>query len=184
MNVIPQEKELEHVLAFFAEIGLPAVVRSGATGFVAGIEIVAGVIHVDPSARASGLLHEGGHVATVPGRFRHLFNGNVGNGHRLMFAELEKMDLEPDSPLERACLGASDPEATAWAWAAGTAIGLPPERIIRDDEYDGGGADIRLFLQMNSYAGINGMQQGGMCKIRSMHGEPTYPRMLKWLQAE
>ncbi len=65
------------------------------------------------------------------------------------------LDREPpDSPLSRAIIQCSDPEATAWAWAAGIHLGLPPKIIIQHDEYDGAGRDIRQGLSINCYPGF------------------------------
>src|SRR3546814_4290897 len=43
-------------------------------------------------------------------------------------------DLSPDAPEMRAIMQAGETEATAWAFAAGRAIGLPDHVIIEDQE--------------------------------------------------
>src|SRR3546814_296386 len=86
-------------------------------------------------------------------------------------------DLSPDAPEMRAIMQAGETEATAWAFAAGRAIGLPDHVIIEDQDYDGEGEGIRFGLALNAYVGINGMVRGGMCEsVRA------YPAMIKWLQ--
>lgn len=124
-----------------------------------------------------------GHLACVPARFRGYMSDNLASGMRRMLNEIEQMMLEPDHPLERAAIQCSDPEATAWAWAAGMAIGLKPEQIIQDDEYSDSGASIRFMLQQNQYRGINGLSSAGMCKRGYMTPpELRYPVMTNWLQ--
>src|SRR3546814_2335746 len=71
-------------------------------------------------------------------------------------------DLSPDAPEMRAIMQAGETEATAWAFAAGRAIGLPDHVIIEDQDYDGEGEGIRFGLALNAYVGINGMVRGGM----------------------
>src|SRR3546814_12146169 len=82
-------------------------------------------------------------------------------------------DLSPDAPEMRAIMQAGETEATAWAFAAGRAIGLPDHVIIEDQDYDGEGEGIRFGLALNAYVGINGMVRGGMCEsVRA------YPAMI------
>ena len=174
---------LETVIAFLRSIGLEVTIVPGANGFTKGVRIVDGGLHVDPDCRPSALLHEAGHVSTVPGRFRAYMNDDIAVGVRKMFAEIQSMNLDPEHPLERAAIQCSDPDATAWAWAAGLAIGLAPEAIIMDDEYFSGGNVIRTMLSMCQYAGINGLAKAGMCKRGYMvKQDERYPVMTKWLQ--
>jgi|SRR6516225_5614690 hypothetical protein len=176
--------DLTRVIDFLLSIGLKVEMQEGARGFVDGIRIEHGMLIVDPECRLSSLLHEAGHLACVPSRFREYMNDNLALGMRKMMSEIEKMALEPDHPLERAAVQCSDPEATAWAWAAGVAIGLKPEQIIQDDEYDWSGAEIRAMLQVNQYMGINGLAHAGMCKRGAwVAPEIRYPKMTTWLQA-
>jgi hypothetical protein len=118
---------------------------SGAHGFCPGIDIVDGVLLIAHDARASAALHEAGHLATLPGEFRPYAQRNVSGVQRLVCEHVD-FAQDPDGELQRAALQCSDPEATAWAWAAGQHLGLPPKSIIQDDEYDGDGAFVRLQL--------------------------------------
>ncbi|HDR8983191.1 hypothetical protein QZM46_07605 [Burkholderia vietnamiensis] len=135
-------------MRFLNEIGIPARYETGATGFTEGCRIDRGTLSVDPACRVSTVLHEGAHLAITPRCFRVLMNGNLFAGQREMLRIIGEADLHPDDPLYRAVIQCSDPEATAWAWAAGIQLGLPGEEIIRADEYDGDGEEIRLALQM------------------------------------
>lgn len=174
---------LPRVIDFLRSIGLEVQIMPGATGFVPGCRIVAGALHVDASCEASAILHEAGHLAAVPGRFRSYMSDDLSAGMKRMFEELALMNLGPDDPLERAAIQCSDPEATAWAFAAGLAIGLAPEDIVQDAEYDGSGAEIRSMLLANQYVGINGLAHAGMCKRGIwVAKELRYPHMEHWLQ--
>jgi len=174
----------EAAMQFLSAIGLSIEVKDGASGFIDHVAVVDGGLQADPKAPASGLLHEAGHLAIVPTRFRHYLSGNLGEGMKKIFAELDQMDLEPDSQLQRAILQTGDPEATAWAFAAGRAIGVPDELIIQDGEYSGEGGFIRMALAANSYVGINGISHAGFCVPRHnpYRPLPVYPSLAFWLQ--
>ncbi|MDK6079752.1 hypothetical protein [Massilia varians] len=175
---------LTRVLDHLAAIGIEVHIVPGATGFIPGCRIEAGALLVDPECAPSAVLHDAGHVALVPSRFRSYMSDNLGAGMKRMFDDLHEMDLPPDHPLQRAAIQCSDPEATAWAWAAGMAVGLAPEEIILDAEYGGTGAEIRSMLQANQYVGINGLAHAGMCKRGHwVAPEARYPNMHCWLQA-
>ena len=164
-------------VAFLRDIGLPTVSRSDATGFVAGVEIVAGTLHYDPvRVRTSDLLHEAGHLAVLPAEWRERANGDldalVGPMCEEAFAR-----FPIDSPELRAVLQSGDCEATAWAYAAGVAIGLKSDNIIHPRDYQGAGKAVRLQLSCGAHLGVNGLRHGGMiASVRS------YPTMLRWLQ--
>lgn len=175
--------ELEQVKAFLRQIGLEVVDTPGASGFVPGVRVIGGVLHVDDSCRPSALLHEAGHVSIMPGQFRRFLDDDLRGGIKRMFAVIRKLGLDPDAPLGRAAGQCSDPEATAWAWAAGLAVGLAPESIIMDDEYQNDGAGIRQMLMARQYCGINGLRHAGLCKHGFMVSpEVRYPNMTVWVQ--
>lgn len=182
-DVTQQIQGLQRVIDFLRSVGLTVVIEPGANGFVRLVRIVDGCLHVDPACAPSALLHEAGHLAIVPERFRAYMSDNLQAGIVKMFDHIELLDLHSDHPLQRAALQCSDPEATAWAWAAGLACGLTPEQIILDHEYGGSGAEIRSMLLVMRYAGIHGLAHAGMCRQgflvpKSEH----YPAMRTWLQ--
>jgi hypothetical protein len=101
---------------------------------------------------------------------------------------LEEVDFsDPDSAEARAAMQCSDPEATAWAWAAGTRLGLAPDVIIMDEEYSNTGASVRLALQLRADPGIHGLAYAGFCvcknhALAALSGLPVYPELARWLQ--
>ncbi|WP_237113908.1 hypothetical protein [Pseudomonas aeruginosa] len=78
----------------------------------------------------------------------------------------------------------SDTEVTAWAWAAGVHLQIPPKMIIMDDEYSGEGPILRSQLKAMAYIGINGLSHGGFCQRRAnpYSSLPVYPSLAFWLQ--
>lgn len=169
---------------FLQQIGLAIREVETANGFIPHVLIVDGELHFTKAARPSNLLHEAGHVAVFPARYRSLINYDTDEAACLMFEDLDNRakhedpaQFEPDAPLIRAAIQAGEPEATAWAFAAGRAIGLSDERIIEDTDYEDGGAEVRLALSFNAYLGINGLVRAGMCQsVRA------FPTLTRWLQ--
>lgn len=101
-----------------------------------------------------------------------------------MLRAVDEMNLHPDAPLYRTVIQCSDPEATAWAWSAGIALGVAHEAIIQDDEYDGEGAGIRLALQLHAYIGIHGLAHAGFCAVRAGRERPAWPELAYWTQED
>lgn len=176
--------QLSIAIAALNEIGIPAHVEAGARGFIEGVRIEGGELYVDPAAPVSGLLHEAGHLACVPKRFRHYVGKDLGPALSRMFDEIK--DEEPESPLYRAMLQCSDPEATAWAYAFGTHLGFSPEEIILDSEYANAGEDVRMGLVARAYVGINGLAAAGFCvaspMVAKFRNQPLYPKLIFWTQ--
>jgi hypothetical protein len=173
---------IDRGIAFLNGIGIPTRYEPGATGFSEGVYIEQGELLVDQGCRVSVLLHEGAHLAITPRRYRRLMSGNLYAGRREMFRHVGEMGLPPDTPLYRAVLQSSDPEATAWAYAAGLHLGFSEEDIIQDDQYGGDGETIRLALSIRSYAGINGLAHAGFCALRPDRTLPVWPKLAFWTQ--
>lgn len=175
-----QSEALARSVAFLEGIGIPCHPSEEARGFLEHIRIDHGTLFYNPThAKAANLLHEAGHIAVLPSKLR----ADVGTDLDDTFDRLEGLMDEafdpenPDSPEVRALLQCGETEATAWAWAAGKAIGLPDALIIEDEDYDNCGADIRLALACNAYLGINGLVAGNMAtSVRA------YPTLTRWLQ--
>ncbi|WP_198361647.1 hypothetical protein [Burkholderia ubonensis] len=184
----PQEVQLRQVIQALNGIGIEAHIVEGATGFLSGVRIVAGALHIAPDCRVSDALHEAGHLACVPKRYRHLANDDLDEMAREMLADVDRLDLHPDSPLYRAVIQCSDPEATAWAWAFGQYLGLAPEDIIEDHQYPdevtglGTGAEVRMALSMRMYIGIHGLAHAGFCSTNRFGRLPQYPQLAYWTQ--
>ncbi|MBN3761209.1 hypothetical protein [Burkholderia sp. Ac-20365] len=172
----------DRVMRFLNEIGIPVLYEIGATGFSEGCSIRRGALYVDPTCRVSTMLHESGHLAITPRCFRSLMDGNLFAGQREMLRIVADACLHPDEPFYRAVIQCSDPEATAWAWAAGAELGLPGEEIIRDDEYGNDGDSVRLALQLRSYIGVHGLAHAGFCAIRNRPGVTGWPHLHFWTQ--
>lgn len=178
---------MDAAIQFLNSIGIATTSSPGATGFLPGVKISGGALFVDPSCHISDLLHEAGHVAIFPATYRHLMSGNISNAQRAMFDDLRKRDIDPDSQIYRAAIQSSDPEATAWAWAAGVHLGVEQDEIVLSHQYEGDGESIRLGLALGLYIGIHGLAHAGFCSVNRMTaaytGKPLYPKLAMWTQS-
>lgn len=177
----------QRVIGFLNSIGLQTAALEGAGGFVPGILIKKGIINFDIEvASIADLLHEAGHIAITPPEYRHLMSKALFKGMRLMVESIEGDSVEIDSPLFKAIMQCTDTEATAWAYAAGMQLQIPPNKIIDSQAYDGTGAYVLQALQLGCYPGINGLHHSGMSIKGSifakMLNKEPYPEMLRWTQ--
>ncbi len=178
----PFEKDTWKAICFLRDIGLKVETKPNAGGFFPGIEIAEGILLVDPKCVISDLLHEAGHVAITPGCFRHLLGGNLDEAFQRVFEELARLGVMPEEPLYRAVMQCSDPEATAWAWAAGVKLGLAGDSVIPDGDYDGDEACLRFLLKNRKYLGIHGLAAAGFCSVNRIGGFDPFPTLAFWTQ--
>lgn len=179
-------KELSRVVDFLNDVGIKATLTDQPLkGFLDGVIIKRGELEVGPNAPIDAVLHEAGHLATTPKPFRHWMNDNLARGQKKALDAVARIGLDPESALGRHVLQFSDTEATAWAYAAGKALGLDEETIIPDHAYEGEGAQIRAMCKAGKYFGVSGLVNAGMCDAglaAKMRGNPAYPTMLRWVQ--
>ena len=178
---------MNRILVFLKKIGLDVLVQPGASGFVKGVHIVNGALHVDTAvATPSNILHEAGHIAIVPVKYRDTISNDISAGVSMMLEDIASRDIHPDHPLYRAAMQCGDTEATAWAYAAGIHLGLDPEVIIEDRDYNGDGANVRFMVGNGHYFGVHGLAHAGFCSLNTrsekLTGLPSYPKLSMWLQ--
>lgn len=186
---------LEPIVTFLRDIGIGVEFGPGAqNGFLPGVNIHAGVIHVDPETLVGSgdLLHEAGHIAILPRRFhKHLGSNLEEDMHRSIAAEVgEGMPSDPILAIPKQF---SEFMAQAWSYAAARHIGVPPACVFfpgsyKHNEYDGQhpmerwiesgthhGLSALAEVGLTGYAGIFGMMKGS-------NGLPPYPVMSRWVQ--
>ncbi|NRC33921.1 hypothetical protein HB746_33680 [Pseudomonas aeruginosa] len=173
-------------IVFLSGIGIELVHVDSleGAGFLEDVRVVAGALHYLAGAKACNLLHEAGHVAIVPTRFRHLMNDDVEIGTKEMFEQMEQEGIPPGSREWEIVLQVSEAEATAWSWAAGKAAGIPEELVIEDWCFNGEGSLTRLMLSAGRHYGVNGLAHAGFCRTSNADRRPgqVYPHLNFWLQ--
>lgn len=158
----------EIVTGFLKDIGI-TVIEGPVSGdsFLPGVRIANGmIVHDIASLRWPGdLLHEAGHIATMPSALRHLLND-----------ALQESISAPH---------AGEVEATAWAYAAIVHLGLPPSVLFHDEGYDGRSASLILTYTHGVYPGCFGLSQAGMTLLGDEADAAAiapYPNMHQWLR--
>jgi hypothetical protein len=151
--------------------GIDLVVREREiceTSFLPGIAVERGELILDEQRNTwpGDLLHEAGHLAVLPAHLRHTVSGSLHS--------------------EVAVAHAGEPEATAWAYAALMAMGLPAEVLFHEGGYHGQADALTLTFSLGVYPGAAGLLAAGM--IASPQDAkaglaPPYPHMLRWLRA-
>lgn len=160
--------------------------------FVPGVWFDGGKVHVCPWAAHPGdVLHECGHWAITPSRFRPFLEpGTVESPAfcakvEAFIGSAEAFELGVDHWLIKALLQMGDCEAQAWSFAAAYRIGFDPKEAFcfryegvpeERQPYGGEGEDVWLGLSLGEHFGIHGMQAAGMCEKRD------WPNMLRWVQ--
>lgn len=159
---------IQTIVDFLNAVGISA--RQGvvpADSFLPGLRIVDGGLIYDPATlRWPGdLLHEAGHIATIPAESRAGLN-----------------DALVDTP---AAPFGGEAEATAWAFAALMYLGLPLPLLFHDGGYHGKSAGLIVTYAMGVYPGCHGLIQSGMALSTgeaARTGMPAYPQMIHWLR--
>ncbi|AUN29625.1 hypothetical protein [Niveispirillum cyanobacteriorum] len=186
---------LEPIVAFLRGIGIGVEFGPGAqNGFLPGVNIHAGVIHVDPETLVGpgDLLHEAGHMAVLPKRYRSGLGSDLdADMHRLIAEEVGPGI--PDDAILAVPKQQGEFMAQAWSYAAALHIGVPPDCIFfpgsyKHDDYEGVhpmqawiesgthyGPAALARVGMTGPAGIFAMMGGG-------NGLPPYPVMSRWVQ--
>ena len=156
------------ILGFLKDIGIGVVEGPVSdTSFLPGLCIVNGSIVYDKDAlRWPGdLLHEAGHIATMPSALRHLLN--------------DALQESIDAP------HAGEVEATAWAYAAIVHLGLPPSVLFHEEGYDGRSTSLIMTYTHGVYPGCSGLSQAGMTLLGTEADSAAlapYPNMIRWLR--
>ena len=158
----------EIIVGFLSGIGI-TVIEGPISGnsFLPGLCIVNGTIVYDIGAlRWPGdLLHEAGHIATMPSALRHQLNDS-----------LQESIAAPH---------AGEVEATAWAYAAIVHLGLSPSILFHGEGYDGRSASLIMTYTHGVYPGCFGLAQAGMTLLSAEADSAAvapYPNMIRWLR--
>jgi hypothetical protein len=157
----------DRIVGFLCGIGIDVHEETLADSFLPGVRIVDGGLRFDRKIlRWPGdLLHEAGHIAVVPAPWRATLN--------------DALEDQVDLP------HVSEIEATAWAFAAITHLGLDPSVLFHEGGYGGKSAGLIMTYSLGIYPGCFGLAQAGMTLIGQdalRAGLPAYPHMIRWLR--
>jgi len=159
---------LAAIVAFLESIGMAVEARSlGPDTFLPGVTIEQGAVLYDPERLEwpGDLLHEAGHIAVAPPHLRPSLSDRI--------------------PPELLGPHAGEPEATAWAFAATVAIGLPVEVLFHGGGYHGRSAGLAFTYSHGVYPGLAGLAACGMAlgpAHAAQAGASPFPAMVRWLR--
>lgn len=111
------------------------------------------------------LLHEAGHIATVPPSVRHSMNGN-----------LEVNEMHKTGELM----------AIPWSYAACIHLNIDPYIVFHEHGYQGGGDNIIENFRAGRFFGTPMLQWCGMTiePKNSKGDDKVFPQMIKWMRGE
>jgi len=110
------------------------------------------------------VLHEAGHLATMPPDIR----ASMSN-------DLENNDLNQGGEMM----------ALAWSFVACMYLKLDPHVVFHEDGYRGAGANIVQTFRDGKYIGLPLLQWAGMAydEVKAKeHNALPYPNMIRWLR--
>lgn len=188
-----REYWVQQVVEFVRGLGIAVAVctdEAAAESFLPNVEILDGGLVVRPGVFPGDILHEAGHLATMPAQFRPLATGQLREAFAAMsrYLEANPMGLAtyPEDPVARGVMQCSDPEATAWQFAAGQHLGMPDEWLFPLGSYAGDAVAVLLSLKAGGHMGINGLQAAGWTLNRAnpfRPNIPVFPQLAFWLHS-
>lgn len=171
---------LKLVEAFFNSIELPFRVCFNAQildTFIPGAWIESETLWCEPTRLEciGDLLHEAGHLALTPSRFRFLWTRTEFDGDAVQSIPL-LLRCGQENPLFRHLIDGDEQAAIAWSYAAAISIGLEPTTLHLHQHFDGQWKEIVNALKVKRHAGVNNLQH---VKLTS---RANFPQMVRWLQ--
>lgn len=169
MKFIDDENMLkfEKCIDFLNDIGIPILFRSiGQDSFLPGFLIENGILIIDKEMlkHPGDILHEAGHIATVP--------------------SADRSSLTEKSIIKRKNREAEEMMAIAWSYAACMHLMIDPAFVFHDDGYRGGSGYITDSCSKHEYIGMSMLQSVGMTTDgKKTSSELTFhPYVIKWLR--
>jgi hypothetical protein len=159
--------------------------------FLPGVALAEGALLYDERRLGSpgDLLHEAGHVALVPARFRPLLDDDVDAAIARIAEGAAPPGAAPAEEPERELLGKTEIMAIAWSFAAARASGATLDCLFWPGTYRmpaGQRPDALVQqIEMGLFPGLHWLARFGFCALPPPFGDPAEPRpfpaMKRWL---
>jgi hypothetical protein len=183
---------LEPIAAFLRALGI-AVVREDAIAdsFLPGVTVRAGALHVAPEALAGSgdLLHEAGHIISVPRRFWPRLGANLQAAVEALLAAETRPGEPADPALDHAARN-GEFMAQAWSYAVCRHLGLSPGCVFFPGAHNVAAFDgthpMQRWLEGGTHygplhlatAGLTGFS--GLFAFMGDNGLAPFPEMARW----
>lgn len=168
--------------------------RQGAAGgFLPGVAVRAGKIYVDTETLVGSgdLLHEAGHIAIMPRRFRDRLGTDLHAD--TVAAIVEEVGPEPPGDPMLACpKQQGELMAQAWSYAATLTLGISPACVFfpgayKHTDYEGD-HPMHRWLESGTHFGLHALASVGMTghagvfTMMGNNGLAPFPTMTRWVQ--
>lgn len=160
-------QQIDLIVGFLDAIGLTVTKKPvNSNAFLPGLRLENGTLVIDTEKilYPGDILHEAGHLATMPPDVR-----------KTMDDTLPATDLHQGGEMM----------AIAWSYAACLHIGLDPRVVFHANGYKSGGESIINNFTEKSYIGLPLLQWAGMAydekRAAELNAQP-YPAMALWLR--
>ncbi|CBS91611.1 hypothetical protein [Azospirillum lipoferum] len=183
---------LEPMVGFLRSIGIGVEYGEGAKGgFLPGVNIHAGVIHVDPDTLVGSgdVLHEAGHIAVVPRAYWPRLNRDLQGDARAQVAAAEQAG-DPAAVHLRRAAESGELMAQAWSYAAALHLGYSPACVFFPGSYYHepyeGDHPTHVWLESGTHFGPVMLAQAGITGFSGIvgaawnNGLPPFPQMSRW----
>lgn len=157
----------ETIIDFVESVGIK-VFKMPITGdtFLPGLQLKDGALVIDTEKLLypGDILHEAGHLATMPPEIRKTMSD----------------DLPPTEENQ-----GGEMMALAWSYAAIKYLNMDPHVVFHADGYKGGSENLIENFSEGRYVGLPLLQWVGMAydeKKAAEYNTPPYPHMINWLR--
>lgn len=165
---IAEEKErlIKVLVNFLQEIGLTVKFeKESEPGFLPGIHIKSGGLSIDPDQilYPGDILHEAGHLATLPYAIRCELDGKLPDTDKHRGAELMTL---------------------AWSYAAALHLNIPASVVFHEHGYKGASENLIDNFEQGRVIGLPLLQYYGMTydqKNAALLGVKPFPHMVSWI---
>jgi hypothetical protein len=158
---------LDIIIGFLKSIGIKVIIKPiNNPAFLPGLLLENGSLIIDTEKLLfpGDILHEAGHLATMPPGIRETMSDN-----------LEDNDLNRGGELM----------ALAWSYAACVHLGIDPQIVFHPQGYKGRGEGIIQSYKQGDFIALPLLQWAGMAydekRAKEFNALP-YPNMIRWLR--
>ena len=166
-SIVQEKEKLTGLFVnFVRQIGIPVELEpDDSPSFLPGVRLKSGGLSIDPARllHPGDILHEAGHLATLPYHIRRTLDGTL-----------------PDTDLHRG----AEMMTLAWSYAACLHLQIPPAVVFHEHGYKGEHQNLINAFESGQYIGLPLLQYYGMAydeKNAKQFNAKPFPHMISWV---